>query len=161
MRLCPWCLALASSIPVLGLERVCPRKGCPWPWSRIFFVSLALALSLVSSTPPLGVLIKRITVSHLRTVGLVGGQQLCEESKKLQTRIIFERNYSFFYYCLLSCRCVMLQKSILSKLKWRDTAPLTPSVATALCPRLEDSTIFEPLKLRITINRQLLLLIGS
>ena len=55
--LCPWFLALASSIPVLGLESVCPRKGCPWPWPRIFFVSLALALalasSLVSSTPPL------------------------------------------------------------------------------------------------------------
>ena len=64
---CPWpreclsserlSLALASSIPVLGLESVCPRKGCPWPWPwpRIFFVSLALALasSLVSSTPPL------------------------------------------------------------------------------------------------------------
>ena len=46
-------LALASSIPVLGLESVCPRKGCPWPWPRIFFVSLALASSLVSSTPPL------------------------------------------------------------------------------------------------------------
>ena len=27
LRLCPW--SLASSIPVLGLERVCPRKGCP------------------------------------------------------------------------------------------------------------------------------------
>ena len=55
MRLCPWSLALASSNPVLGLERFCPRKGCPWPWPRIFFVSLALALasSLVSSTPPL------------------------------------------------------------------------------------------------------------
>ena len=53
--LCPWSLALASSIPVLGLESDCPRKGCPWPWPRIFFVSLALALasSLVSSTPPL------------------------------------------------------------------------------------------------------------
>ena len=55
--LCPWSLALASSIPVLGLESVCPRKGCPWPWPwpRIFFVFLALALasSLVSSTPPL------------------------------------------------------------------------------------------------------------
>ena len=47
----PW--SLASSIPVLGLEIVCPRKGCPWPWPRIFFVSLALASSLVSSTPPL------------------------------------------------------------------------------------------------------------
>ena len=47
LRLCPW--FLASSIPVLGLENVCPRKGCPWP--RIFFVSLAS--SLVSSTAPL------------------------------------------------------------------------------------------------------------
>ena len=53
LRLCPWSLALASSIPVLGLESVCPRKGCSWPWPRIFFVSLALASSLVSSTPPL------------------------------------------------------------------------------------------------------------
>ena len=57
LRLYPWSLALASSIPVLGLESVCPRKGCtcPWPWPRIFFVSLALVLasSLVSSTPPL------------------------------------------------------------------------------------------------------------
>ena len=32
LRLCPW--SLASSIPVLGIERACPRKGCPWP--RIF-----------------------------------------------------------------------------------------------------------------------------
>ena len=24
--------SLASSIPILGLESVCPRKGCPWPW---------------------------------------------------------------------------------------------------------------------------------
>ena len=53
LRLCPWSLALASSLPVLGLESVCPQKGCPWPWPRIFFVSLGLALSLVSSTPPL------------------------------------------------------------------------------------------------------------
>ena len=53
MRLCPWSLALASSIPVLGLESVCPRKGCPRPWPRICFVWLALASSLVSSTPPL------------------------------------------------------------------------------------------------------------
>ena len=49
MCLCYWFLALASSIPVLGLEKVCPRKGCPWPW--IFFVSLVS--NLVSSTPPL------------------------------------------------------------------------------------------------------------
>ena len=54
MRLCPW--SLASSIPVLGLERVCPRKGCPWP--RIFFVSLAS--SLVSSTPPLVIICLKI-----------------------------------------------------------------------------------------------------
>ena len=33
-RLCPW--SLASSISVLGLESVCPRKGCPWPWPRFF-----------------------------------------------------------------------------------------------------------------------------
>ena len=25
-------LALASIIPVLGLERICPRKVGPWPW---------------------------------------------------------------------------------------------------------------------------------
>ena len=36
LRLCPWSFALASIIPVLGLESVCPRKGCPWPWPRIF-----------------------------------------------------------------------------------------------------------------------------
>ena len=51
--LAPVSLVLASSIPILGLERFYPRKGCPWPWPRIFFVSLALASSLVSSTPPL------------------------------------------------------------------------------------------------------------
>ena len=50
VRMCPWSLALASSISVLGLERVCPRKSCPCPWPRIF---LFLASSLVSSTPPL------------------------------------------------------------------------------------------------------------
>ena len=33
---CPWSLALASSIPVLGLKMFCPRKGCPWPWPRTF-----------------------------------------------------------------------------------------------------------------------------
>ena len=29
-------LALTSSISVLGLERVCPRKGCPWPCLGFF-----------------------------------------------------------------------------------------------------------------------------
>ena len=33
-------------------------------------------------------------------------------------RIMFENYYSFFHYCLLSCRYVMLQKSILSESKW-------------------------------------------
>ena len=42
LRLCPWSLALASSIPVLGLERVCPRKDCPWP--RIFLCPWPQAL---------------------------------------------------------------------------------------------------------------------
>ena len=44
-----WSWSLASSIPVLGLERFCPRKGCLWPC--FFFVSLAS--SLVSLIPPL------------------------------------------------------------------------------------------------------------
>ena len=61
LRLCPW--SLASSIPVLGLERVCPRKGCPWP--RIFFVSLAS--SLVSSTPPLMISIKLVKAAMVST----------------------------------------------------------------------------------------------
>ena len=53
LRLCPWSLALASSILFPGLERVCPRKVSPWPWPHIFFVSFALGSSLVLSTPPL------------------------------------------------------------------------------------------------------------
>ena len=52
---CACVLALASSISVLGFERVCSRKSCSWPWPRIFFVSLASRL--VSSTPPLLVLL--------------------------------------------------------------------------------------------------------
>ena len=52
---CAWVLGL-------GLEHSCPwpreclsSESCPWPWPwpRIFFVFLALASSLVSSTPPL------------------------------------------------------------------------------------------------------------
>ena len=35
LHLCPG--SLASSIPVLGLGRFCPQKGCPWP--RIFLCS--------------------------------------------------------------------------------------------------------------------------
>ena len=63
MRLCPWSLALASSITVVGLEGVSPRKGCPWPWPRIFFVSLAL--SLVSYTPPL---VLKVTKSYFAKI---------------------------------------------------------------------------------------------
>ena len=51
-NLCP--RSLASTIPVLVLEKVCPRKVGPWPWPRIFFESLALMASkAVSSNPPL------------------------------------------------------------------------------------------------------------
>ena len=46
LRLCPW--FLASSIPVLVFERVCPRKGCPWP--RIFFCVLGLEPCVLDST---------------------------------------------------------------------------------------------------------------
>ena len=56
-------LVLGLGIPVLGLESVCPRKGCPWP--RIFFVFLALASSLVSSTPPLLYILLRVIGSSL------------------------------------------------------------------------------------------------
>ena len=45
--------SLALTIPVLGLERVCPRKVYPLPWPRIFFESLALASKVVFSTPSL------------------------------------------------------------------------------------------------------------
>ena len=46
---------------------------------------------------------------------------------------MFERYYSFFYCCFLSCRYVMFRKRILGKPKWGaqavvrgGTAPLTP-----------------------------------
>ena len=54
-KLCSWSFALASTIPVLGLERAGPRKVGPWSWSRNFFESLALLLAskVVSSTPTL------------------------------------------------------------------------------------------------------------
>ena len=37
-----------TCICVLGLERACPRKGCPLPWPRIFFV---LGLGLEPCVP--------------------------------------------------------------------------------------------------------------
>ena len=77
--LCPWSLALASSIPVLGLESVCPRKGCPWPWPRILFVSLALASSLVFSTPPLVIMLPREirTAQYVRQICLSSSTRWC------------------------------------------------------------------------------------
>ena len=48
-KLCPQ--SLASTVSVLGLEKVCPRKVSPWP--RIFFFFESLASNVVSSTPPL------------------------------------------------------------------------------------------------------------
>ena len=53
---------------------------------------------------------------------------------------MFERYYSFFHYCLLSCRDVMFHKRILSKPKWGAQAgakghapfPPPPHVARAL-----------------------------
>ena len=59
---------------------------------------------------------KRIIGSHLCTA--VGSQQFRKESRKRQTKIIFEQYYSFFNYCLLSYRYVMFQKSIPSRPKW-------------------------------------------
>ena len=60
---------------------------------------------------------------------------------------MFENYYFFFHYCLLSCRYVMLHKSILSKPKWGaqavvrgDTAPLDPTVATALATSTKNDT---------------------
>ena len=64
-------LASVSLVLGLGLERV-----CPWPWPREglslaskFFVSLALASSLVSSTPPLHTTADK--KQHLHYEGLV------------------------------------------------------------------------------------------
>ena len=55
--------ALALVSLVLGLEH-----SCPWP--RIFFVSLALASSLVSSTPPLLVTEVESSRTHFQVLGL-------------------------------------------------------------------------------------------
>ena len=49
-----------------------------------------------------GELIRLIIASHL--CAAVGGQQFRKEWRKIQTRIMFERYYSFFHYCLLSYR---------------------------------------------------------
>ena len=62
-------------------------------------------------------------------------------------KIMFENDYSFFHYCLLSCRYAMLQKSILSESKWGghkqslegEGAP-GPTVATALATSTKNDT---------------------
>ena len=65
--------------------------------------------------------------------------------ENFQTRIMFE-NYSFFHYCLLSCRYVMLKKSILSKPKWGAHAVVRgvwrpgPTVATTLATSTKSDT---------------------
>ena len=59
---CPWpreCLSSERLSSALASDFFCVLGLglgfflCSWPWPRIFFVSLALASSLVSSTPPL------------------------------------------------------------------------------------------------------------
>ena len=66
LQLCPWSLALASSIPVFELERVCPRKDCPRPWPRIFCVlDLGFEPCVLDST--FGVLIWLVRDLNLKT----------------------------------------------------------------------------------------------
>ena len=55
-----------------------------------------------------GKLERRIVAADLRTA--VGCQQFRKASRKRQRRIMFECNYSFYHYCLLSCRYMMFQK---------------------------------------------------
>ena len=76
-------MSLVSSNPVLGLERVGPRKSCPWPWPRIFFVSLAL--SLVPSTPPLFVTETTNVVWNLSQCEMLISR--CRLSKKTKEKL--------------------------------------------------------------------------
>ena len=104
-------------------------------FSRIAQVIIAneVPVTILSAYIPIsrrirkGVLIWRIIASHLCTT--VGRQQFREKSRKLQKIIIFERYYFFSHYCLLSCRYVMLQRSILSKPKWGAQAAVRGSTA--------------------------------
>ena len=61
---------------------------------------------------------------------------------------MYERYDFFFHFYLLSCRYVMLQKSILSKPKWGGTRshkgghrPPGPTIATALLLVLNESSV--------------------
>ena len=111
LRLCPWSLALASSIPVLGLESVCPRKGCPWPWPRIFFVSLALASSHVSSTPPLSVR----CLQQLVAINFAKNRENVKRELCLNVLNVIIP-FSIIVCCLAVTWC--FNNSILSKPKW-------------------------------------------
>ena len=53
---------------------------------------------------------------------------------------MFECYYSFFGYGLLSCGCVMPQKSILSKPKWGAQVVVTEGTAPQAPPR-SDGTV--------------------
>ena len=128
-----------------GLHLILDRKtDLVLGWK--FFILVFIILKFLPP-PPLSkilrtllresVLIRWIIASHLCTT--VGCQQFHKESRKFQTRIMFVRYYSFFHYCLLSCRYVMFHKHIPSKPKWGgaqavvrgSTAP-GPPVLTAL-----------------------------
>ena len=85
----------------------------------------SIGLHPYSATHRKGELIRLLIASYLCTA--VGGQQFRKEWRKLQTRIMFKRYYSFFHYCLLSCRYVMFQKRILCKPKWGDAPHPPPS----------------------------------
>ena len=59
---------------------------------------------------------------------------------------MFENYYSFFHYCLLSCRYAMLKKTILNEPKWGAQAVVRrgrrpwPTVATALATSTKNDT---------------------
>ena len=53
-------VSLASSIPVLDLERVCPRKGCSRPWTS------AVAMGGQGAVPPVNIILLRSIFDSLR-----------------------------------------------------------------------------------------------
>ena len=69
-------MALASSIPVLDFESVCPRKGCPWPWHRIFLCPWPRALCSRLRLWP------KIRTFQSRTIALLLDQQASFNSTK-------------------------------------------------------------------------------
>ena len=55
-----------------------------------------------------GVLIRRNIASDLHAAAVANN--FAKKLRKRLRRKMFERNYSFFYHCLLSCGCVLFQK---------------------------------------------------